>query len=87
MNIDTTEKQNTKRFEFKPIDVSPFAEDNLLRSGDKVLLMSATVMNKEAFCQTLGIESDEVEFISIPSPFPVENRPIIFSPISSMTPH
>ena len=85
MNINKTDKQNTLRFEFKPIDVAPFSEDNLFRSGDKVLLMSATVMNKDAFCETLGIEKNEVEFISIPSPFPIENRPIIFSPISSMT--
>ena len=42
-------------------------------------------MNKEAFCQTLGIESEEVEFISIPSPFPVENRPILHVPMGRMT--
>jgi len=85
MNINKTDKQHTLRFEFKPIDVAPFSEDNLFKSGDKILLMSATVMNKDAFCETLGIDKEEIEFISIPSPFPSENRPIIFSPISSMT--
>ncbi len=85
MNIGNTEKTGTRKFEFKPIDIAPFAEDYLFRSGKKVLMMSATIMNKDAFCQVLGIEQSECEFISIPSPFPRENRPIIFSPVASMT--
>ena len=46
--------------------------------------MSATIINKEAFCEVLGIPFEQCEFISIPSPFPVENRPIFVSPIGSM---
>jgi Rad3-related DNA helicase len=42
-------------------------------------------MNKDAFCEVLGLPKDEVAFISIPSPFPKENRPIIVSPIASMS--
>ena len=48
-------------------------------------MMSATIMNKDAFCETLGLPKNDVAFISIPSPFPVENRPIIASPIASMS--
>ena len=32
-----------------------------------------------------GIKKEDVAFISIPSPFPVENRPTIVSPIASMS--
>jgi ATP-dependent DNA helicase DinG len=85
MNTLTTEKRGKKKYEFKPIDISPFSENNLFRSGEKILLMSATVMNRDAFCEILGIPKEECAFISIPSPFPVSNRPIIFSPIASMT--
>jgi ATP-dependent DNA helicase DinG len=33
----------------------------------------------------LGIKQDECAFISMPSPFPIENRPIFISPIGSMS--
>ena len=85
MNTITTEKRGKKKYEFKPIDIAPFSDNNLFKSGEKVLLMSATVMNKDAFCEVLGIPKSECAFISIPSPFPIENRPIVFSPIASMT--
>ena len=85
LNITETEVKGTKKFEFKPICVGPFSEPYLFKNASKVLLMSATVMSKEAFCEVLGLPQDEVAFISIPSPFPVENRPIIVSPIASMS--
>ena len=84
MNVANTEVRGDRRFEFKPIDVAPFTEEYLFKSGKKVLMMSATIINKEAFCEVLGIPQDQCAFISIPSPFPIENRPIFFSPIGSM---
>jgi Rad3-related DNA helicase len=85
LNMTETEVKNTKRFEFKPISVSTFSDPYLFRSATKVLLMSATIMNRDAFCEMLGLPAEEVAFISIPSPFPTENRPIIASPIGSMS--
>ena len=85
MNVNNTEVRGDKRFEFKPIDIAPFTEEYLFKSGRKVLMMSATIINKEAFCEVLGIKKEDCEFISIPSPFPIENRPIFFSPIGSMS--
>ena len=85
MNIAETEVKGTRKFEFKPICVGPFSDPYLFRSATKTLMMSATVMNKGAFCETLGLKEEDVAFISIPSPFPVENRPTIESPIASMS--
>jgi hypothetical protein len=47
--------------------------------------MSATILNRDAFCQSLGIKPEDSAFINLPSPFPVENRPIFFFPVGSMT--
>ena len=47
--------------------------------------MSATIMDPKIFMKTLGLPEDETCFISLPSPFPKENRPIIFSPVGSMS--
>jgi len=85
MNVLPPEGKKGHRLEFKVIDVAPFSEENLFRFGDRVLLMSATILNSEAFCEGLGIPKDQVSVIDIPSPFPVENRPILFSPVGKMS--
>jgi ATP-dependent DNA helicase DinG len=74
-----------RKFTFRPIDVSPWAEQFLFRCGNKVLMLSATILNKTAFCDNLGITEEECAFISIPSPFPTENRPIMFFPAGKMS--
>lgn len=79
-----TMKNAGRKLEFKVIDVSPFSEQYLFRLGQKVVMMSATILNKESFCESLGIPLDQAEFISIPSPFPVENRPIFYAPVGKM---
>lgn len=76
--------QKMRSFSFKPIDISQYAKDNLFRMGRRVLMLSATILNKEAFCGSLGLDPDSVAFISIPTPFPVENRPVLYFPVGNM---
>jgi Rad3-related DNA helicase len=70
---------------FKPIDVSPFAEDTLFRLGRRVLLMSATVIRPDIFAESLGIPESQRACLTIPTPFPVENRPIHVFPVGRMS--
>ena len=49
-----------------------------------MLLMSATILNKDGFCELLGINKCDVAFVSLPSPFPAANKPILYSPAGSM---
>ncbi len=81
----TTDGKGYSKASFKPIDISLYSEDNLFRLGDKIIVMSATILNSKTFMKTLGIDENSASFISIPSPFPIENRPIIFSPVGSMS--
>lgn len=74
-----------EKFIFRPIDVAPFAKQYVTRLGKKVLFMSATILDKKTFCRSLGLPMDETAFISIPTPFPVENRPVIFSGSGNMS--
>tara|TARA_R100000808_G_scaffold11130_1_gene28914 strand:+ start:7685 stop:9304 length:1620 start_codon:yes stop_codon:yes gene_type:complete len=83
-NIVPAEGRAGRRLEFKPIDVAPYAGEMLLRYGRKVIMMSATILDKDAYCEMLGIKPSDVEFISIQSPFPQENRPILECNIGSM---
>ncbi|MAG27640.1 hypothetical protein CMI47_19070 [Candidatus Pacearchaeota archaeon] len=77
--------RSMRKFVFKAIDVSSFANEYLFRLGDRVLMMSATILDHKTFCKSLGLNESDVSFISIPSPFPVENRPVISYPIGSMS--
>ena len=84
VNIVPADGKSGRRLEFKPIDVSSHTEEMLFKHGAKILMMSATILDKDAFCKLLGINKSEAAFISIPSPFPVENKPILFSPVGRM---
>jgi Rad3-related DNA helicase len=79
------EKKAGKKYEFKPIDVSPYSNETFFRLGEKVVLMSATIVSFEIFCESLGISKDEASFLSIPSPFSKDNRPIHYLPVGSMS--
>lgn len=70
---------------FKPIDVAPFAEQTLFRLGERVLMMSATIINSKTFAESLGIAPEQCASITKESPFPVENRPIMVFPIGNMS--
>jgi hypothetical protein len=48
-------------------------------------MLSATILNHRAFCESLGIPLEQTSFISLPSPFPVENRPVLVSSIGKMS--
>jgi ATP-dependent DNA helicase DinG len=61
--------------ELKPIDISPYCSD-VFEKCSKTLIMSATILNSQAFCRSIGLPPDEVKFIQVESDFPSENRPI-----------
>ena len=79
------EGRSQRKFSFRAIDISPFAKNYLLRMGKRSLLMSATILDKDTFCKSLGLDISDVEFISIDTPFSEENRPVYVYPIGSMS--
>jgi Rad3-related DNA helicase len=79
------EAQKLSKFEFKPIDVSEFAQSMVFDRADKVIFMSATILSKTNFCQLLGLKEEEVGYIKVESPFPIENRPVAYSGVGKMT--
>jgi Rad3-related DNA helicase len=80
----TSEQMGYRKFSFKPIDVSHFAEQYLFRLGHQVLFMSATLLSADKFAESLGVLDKKFSNICIPSPFPIENRPIVFAPMGKM---
>jgi Rad3-related DNA helicase len=71
--------------QFKPIDAVSWSEPYLFKFGEKRLLMSATILDKKAFCRSVGLDESKTGYITLPSTFPVENRPIHYMPVGKMS--
>jgi len=52
--------------------------------ADRFLFMSSTILNKNTFCHDIGISPDDAVFLSLPSEFDVENRPVYYMPVMKM---
>lgn len=67
-------------FEFIPHSIGNAGHRYLFDYGDKVLLMSGTIYDKDLYCKCVGINPLDAYFIRIPSTFPVGNRKIYLKP-------
>lgn len=78
------EEKSGRKFQFKPIDVGPYADSYIHSWGEFVILMSATILDEDGFMKLCGVTKDNAVILKTPSPFPVENHPIIYAPVGSM---
>jgi len=60
----------------RPVMVGDFVNKYLLKKAKRVLMMSATILDKRLFCSLTGIRESECAFIRLGSSFPPENRPV-----------
>ena len=70
---------------FKPVGVSGLAKDLLFGFSQRILMLSATILDLETFLSSLGITRDQAEFIRIESDFPPKNRPLFQRPVGKLT--
>lgn len=85
LNEEPLQGRKLRRWTFKPVDISDFASDHLFNFANHVLMMSATILDKDVFCKSLGLDPINVAFMRIESPFAVDNRPIHIMPVGSMS--
>lgn len=67
-------------FEFIPHSIGNAGHRYMFDYGEKILLMSGTIYDKDLYCKCVGINPLDAYFIRIPSTFPVENRKIYLKP-------
>lgn len=84
VKVDDSVKQNTK-IDLKPIYVKDHARKLIFNQADHIIMMSATILSPDVICNSLGLDRDKIEYISLPSTFPVENRKIQYLPVGSMS--
>jgi ATP-dependent DNA helicase DinG len=85
VNERTGRTTGTGDLNIKPLTARLFADDLLFSKAQKVLITSATILDFNTFMRNLGISRDNAMTISVDSEFPIENRPIFFRPVGSMS--
>jgi len=60
----------------KPVNPERYLKHTVWDRGQKFLLLSATILNRDAFCANVGLDPSNVALVDVPHTFPVENRPL-----------
>ena len=60
----------------KPLDPARYLHHTVWDRGNTFALLSATILNKAAFCRGVGLDPANVALVDVPHTFPVENRPL-----------
>ncbi|WP_136592278.1 helicase C-terminal domain-containing protein [Salinigranum halophilum] len=58
----------------KPLDPARYLKHTVWDRGNSFALLSATILNKEAFCRGVGLNPDRVALVDVPHTFPLEHR-------------
>lgn len=80
-----TKSSTDDEINIKPIYAGNFTKTALFDWGNKVLLMSGTILDRDTFCRNVGIPISQSAFISLDSEFHKNNRPVIISNMGSMS--
>lgn len=79
---DDDEENDLVGLEITPVSVAPFMERFLFSFADTVILMSATILDVDTLCRSLGLQQrrrdGRVWHAAFPSSFPADNRPIYY---------
>lgn len=82
--IETVEYRNRRneaqrKISARPLYAKDFANDLLFSKADRVLIMSATILDLDVWARNLGLKREEIAHIQTPCEFPVENRPVFLT--------
>jgi Rad3-related DNA helicase len=60
----------------KPLDPGRYLHHTVWDRGNRFALLSATILDKEAFCRGVGLDPATVALVDVPHTFPLEHRPL-----------
>ncbi len=64
------------RLAIKPLDPARFLHRTVWDRGRRFALLSATILDKDAFCHRVGLDPSTVRLVDVPHTFPLERRPL-----------
>lgn len=85
INSDYVLIKDKSFFKFKPLYGKELFNQYVKPMAERFLFMSSTVLDKNAYCNDLGIPANEAAFISVDSEFDIDNRPVVYCPVMKMT--
>lgn len=77
VDLSSDRYSETTKISLIPNFIGPLANELLFNFGEVRLFMSGTIFDHSLFCRILALDPKETAGITIPSTFPVQNRPII----------
>jgi len=69
-------EQDGGRVSFKPLNPARYLRHTVWDRGAHFALLSATILDKAAFCRGVGLDPANVALVDVPHTFPLENRPL-----------
>lgn len=69
----------------QPIWAYPYLEKTVWKHYDHIIFLSGTLLDRELFAKLNGLDEHRTSYMAIPSPFPVENRPIYYMNVGKMS--
>jgi Rad3-related DNA helicase len=69
----------------KPMDPARYLHHTVWDRGARFALLSATILDKDAFCRASGLNPATVALVDVPHTFPVEHRPLYDTTRGKMT--
>jgi len=73
--VDQPEGEGS-RVQIKPTNPERYLHHTVWDRGTTFALLSATILDREAFCRQSGLDPGAVTLVDVPHTFPVENRPL-----------
>ena len=68
---------------YKPINLSKFCQ-MIYRNSEYNIFMSASILDRDMYCANQGLDPALTAYVSVPSDFPVGNRPIYMMDIEAL---
>ena len=66
--------QDGGRLSFKPLNPARYLRHTVWDRGAQFALLSATILDKAAFCRGVGLDPAKVALVDVPHTFPLEHR-------------
>ena len=64
------------RVTIKPMNPERYLNHTVWDRGRTFVLLSATILSRDSFCASVGLDPSNVALVEVPHTFPVENRPL-----------
>ncbi|MFB6106485.1 MAG: helicase C-terminal domain-containing protein [Halobacteriaceae archaeon] len=79
------DQHNDGSLSIKPLNPARFLRHTVWDRGQRFCLLSATILEKEAFCRSVGLDPARVALVDVEHTFPLANRPLYDVTVGKMT--